>query len=314
MWRRQKNLALPGACADNSAKVHAQLSPKFFKNKQWASPHSLPGLPQVKFAILVLIIVLAGQLLNLSSAFLPSGFISTARAETAFGGDYATAYKNPTYRSKRRPRAKNSLLDAKDKNRKKPSFLLGPQSIFTKAETDPNVFGAQGRGHRTMCVRLCDGFYWPVSYSTTRDRFKKDANQCQSSCTAPTKLFTYRNPGQDIEQMVDRRGKPYSKYKNAFRYRSERVSQCTCRAEPWTEEAKARHVKYAQVEAKRKLLAKKRLKRKKRRYSRRKWKKRRKASLRNRRYRRGSLFRRQSANTRSKRRYRYRSRPTSYRR
>jgi hypothetical protein len=97
--------------------------------------------------------------------------------------------------------------------------------------------GGYGR-YRTLCVRTCDGYYFPVSFSTTRSGIRRDANVCQSSCQVPTKLFYHRNPGADVQHMVDLQGKPYVNMENAFRYREEYVPNCRCKPEPWSEAAK----------------------------------------------------------------------------
>ena len=62
-----------------------------------------------------------------------------------------------------------------------------------------------------MCVRLCDGYDFPISFSATRDRLARDAKTCESSCGGQARLFIYRNPGADVEDMVDLRGQPYRK-------------------------------------------------------------------------------------------------------
>ena len=36
--------------------------------------------------------------------------------------------------------------------------------------------------YRTVCVRLCDGSFYPISFSTTPDNFARDEAQCRSSC------------------------------------------------------------------------------------------------------------------------------------
>ncbi len=97
--------------------------------------------------------------------------------------------------------------------------------------------------YRTMCVRLCDGYYWPMSFATTKNRLKHDLRRCQSSCEAPVKLFYYPNPGGDIEQMRDLKGRRYVKLANAFRYRKELVQGCRCKPEPWSKEALAEYKK-----------------------------------------------------------------------
>lgn len=82
--------------------------------------------------------------------------------------------------------------------------------------------------YRTMCVRKCDGYYFPVSYSTLSSKFAGDADQCASNCAAPAELFIYRNPGEEVEHMISLSGEPYSDLPNAWRYRKEFVKGCSC--------------------------------------------------------------------------------------
>jgi hypothetical protein len=105
---------------------------------------------------------------------------------------------------------------------------------------------ATGR-YRTLCVRLCDGFYWPMSHSTIRARFSRDAKQCESGCSGRSQLFVQRSGSDDVEGMVDLKGIPYTQLKNAMRYRKEYVQDCTCRGNPWDPEAIARHRAYAEA-------------------------------------------------------------------
>jgi hypothetical protein len=112
----------------------------------------------------------------------------------------------------------------------------------------PRVSGT----YRTMCVRLCDGYYFPISFSATRDRLARDAKTCESSCGGQARLFVYRNPGADVEDMVDLRGQPYRQLSTAFLYRTEYVPQCRCKPNPWDAEAQERHRMYALAAAKRK--------------------------------------------------------------
>ena len=106
--------------------------------------------------------------------------------------------------------------------------------------------------YRTLCVRLCDGYYFPISFSATRDRFARDAKTCESSCGGQARLFVYRNPGADVEDMADLRGQPYKQLSTAFLYRTEYVPQCRCKPNPWDTEAQERHRMYALAAAKRK--------------------------------------------------------------
>lgn len=106
--------------------------------------------------------------------------------------------------------------------------------------------------YSTVCVRLCDGYYWPVSFSTTADNFGRDRVTCERSCGQPARLFVYRNPGGEPAEMRDLDRQPYSRLKTAFLYRSKYDAQCKCKADPWEQEAKNRHKLYALEAASRK--------------------------------------------------------------
>ena len=53
-----------------------------------------------------------------------------------------------------------------------------------------------GVSYRTVCVRLCDGSYFPLSFATTADHFDEDEQLCKSRCGTPAKLYVYKNPGR----------------------------------------------------------------------------------------------------------------------
>jgi hypothetical protein len=87
-----------------------------------------------------------------------------------------------------------------------------------------------GSGYRTVCVRMCDGYYYPISYSAGPNKFPDDEKTCQASCpAAEAQLFTHRNPGEDINQAVSQGGQPYTAIPNAFRYRQSFDNACTCK-------------------------------------------------------------------------------------
>jgi hypothetical protein len=84
--------------------------------------------------------------------------------------------------------------------------------------------------YRTVCVRLCDGYYFPVSFSTLPNHFGRDAEVCQSKCAAPAQLFYYQNPGGAVDQMVSfTDNQLYTKLKTAFLYRKEYINGCSCK-------------------------------------------------------------------------------------
>jgi len=90
---------------------------------------------------------------------------------------------------------------------------------------------APGSTFRTICVRMCDGYYFPISFAATQDRLQHDAQACQSQCSGPAKLYYYPNPGGEVQQAVGIDGTPYTSLPNAFRYRKELVSSCSCKGQ-----------------------------------------------------------------------------------
>ncbi len=94
--------------------------------------------------------------------------------------------------------------------------------------------------YRTLCVRLCDGYYWPISYSATRDQLGVDAQQCEASCGSPARLYIHRTGG-GVEEMADLYGKPYAELPTAFLYRKKFIAACRCKPEPWSAEAQAEY-------------------------------------------------------------------------
>jgi uncharacterized protein DUF2865 len=84
--------------------------------------------------------------------------------------------------------------------------------------------------YRTLCVRLCDGYYFPVSFSTLPNHFQRDAEVCQSRCAAPAELYYHQNPGGAVEQAISvTTQQPYTSLKSAWRYRKEFVQGCSCK-------------------------------------------------------------------------------------
>ena len=88
----------------------------------------------------------------------------------------------------------------------------------------------QGGSLRTVCVRTCDGYYFPISYATNASRFAQDEKACQRLCpAAEVMLFSYPTQGADITQATSINGQPYSSLPNALKYRSEFNPACTCK-------------------------------------------------------------------------------------
>jgi Protein of unknown function (DUF2865) len=118
-------------------------------------------------------------------------------------------------------------------------------NLFGNNNSNPNPPGAdvgpQSGTFRTVCVRSCDGAYFPISFATVPARFPDDEKTCKALCpAAEATLFAYRNPGEDMNQAVSISGQPYTSSPNAFRFRQEFSPTCSCKAagQTWSDALK----------------------------------------------------------------------------
>jgi hypothetical protein len=153
-----------------------------------------------------------------------------------------------------RDNQRRSVLTALAQNNCGPQYAnaaRGPgnflESLFGNNNSNPVAppgadLGAQSGTYRTVCVRSCDGAYFPISFATVPGRFPDDEKTCKALCpAAEATLFSYRNPGEDMNQAVSISGQPYSSSPNAFRYRQEFNPSCACKAagQTWSDALKS---------------------------------------------------------------------------
>ena len=89
---------------------------------------------------------------------------------------------------------------------------------------------AVSSGTHSVCVRLCDGFTFPLgAYRGESDRASHEAT-CHSECPgAQTALFLLSPGSEQITDAVNARtGKPYSSLPDAFHYTTVLDEACTC--------------------------------------------------------------------------------------
>lgn len=101
-----------------------------------------------------------------------------------------------------------------------------------------------GGVYRTLCVRTCDGYYFPISGSASRSKFHKDVDACSARCSGAKLYYLPRN-SEDIAAMVDLSGRRYDELRTAFVYRKKLINGCACRPMPWSAAERARHNRYA---------------------------------------------------------------------
>ncbi len=82
-------------------------------------------------------------------------------------------------------------------------------------------------GTRTLCVRTCDGYYFPIEFSAPSSRFDTDAAACQSMYAADgqAELFVQSN-SDEVANATSLSGQRYGDQPYAFAYRQAYAPAC----------------------------------------------------------------------------------------
>jgi hypothetical protein len=135
----------------------------------------------------------------------------------------------------RRPRDKTASANVRDlsSSSRDRSSSRSVKVINGNGDREENI--GPGGTYRTLCVRTCDGYYFPVSFSTTSSHFQDDVKSCSAMCPgAETKLYYHSIPDQEPEEMISLAKEPYTTLPTAFKYRVNGASAtagCTCQAQ-----------------------------------------------------------------------------------
>jgi hypothetical protein len=93
--------------------------------------------------------------------------------------------------------------------------------VLTVATSAPASFAQS----QAVCVRLCDGYFFPASTAASSG----DEASCSSLCPdAPTASYSIPAGSDRIEDAVSALGERYSALPVALRYRTTRDNTCTC--------------------------------------------------------------------------------------
>jgi hypothetical protein len=112
-----------------------------------------------------------------------------------------------------------------DRSRRPTSLEIRPDvPIDPRPPIESRIRSVSGK---TICVRTCDGYYFPVQIRPGTRRDEGD-EVCQSLCpAAQTRLYSLR--GDDVANAVSTEGEPYEDLDNAFVYRQRFDPACFCR-------------------------------------------------------------------------------------
>jgi len=162
-----------------------------------------------------------------SVAGAPPAGLRAASGEVAPGVGGSTIRTAPL----RPPEAKRGFFSILfEGNRPEPAET---QPTEVEPGTDPagdQQFSEQMSGsYRTLCVRTCDGYYFPISFQASRGRLRTDANVCSALCPGTETRLYYHGTGQEAEQAIAAdSGEPITRLPNAFLYRTKVVPGCAC--------------------------------------------------------------------------------------
>jgi Protein of unknown function (DUF2865) len=98
----------------------------------------------------------------------------------------------------------------------------------------------------TVCVRTCDGSFFPISYTGAGSRADSLEEVCRALCpNAEAALYSFPFGGT-IEEAVSASGEPYANLPNADKFEQAYDPNCSCRrqGESWAEALAAAEAKY----------------------------------------------------------------------
>ncbi len=128
------------------------------------------------------------------------------------------------------PDAVREVPTAPDNNiYKDPEFV--PNSDETIVEEGPKV------SSEAVCVRRCDGGFFPVSYSAKRSNIDELDTLCKALCpNAEAEIYT-KSPWRDIETAFSKDGDAYTNHPNALKFQKTLDRECSCKApdQGWAE-------------------------------------------------------------------------------
>ncbi|MEX0346781.1 MAG: DUF2865 domain-containing protein [Rhizobiaceae bacterium] len=88
------------------------------------------------------------------------------------------------------------------------------------------------KNFRTLCVRTCDGYYFPVSFAVSEFDLDRDQKVCEAMCPGTeVRLYYHRVTDEESEDMISISGEPYTELGTAFLYRQpgyKREKSCGC--------------------------------------------------------------------------------------
>jgi hypothetical protein len=120
-------------------------------------------------------------------------------------------------------------------------IVPSPAPALIPLEEQPHPEGTEESvargGSQAVCVRTCDGGFFPLNYSAKRTDSQTLTELCQALCpNVETAVYT-RSPSREIQSAVSLDGVPYVEMQNALKYQKVFDASCTCKSpkQSWVE-------------------------------------------------------------------------------
>jgi Protein of unknown function (DUF2865) len=100
----------------------------------------------------------------------------------------------------------------------------------TRPDVQEQDAGRSLGGRRLVCVRTCDGFFFPLS--TVPGGRERADDMCHALCPgAEAQAFSMPEGDQALDRAVSLTGKPYTQLPTAFKYTKSFDASCSCKRE-----------------------------------------------------------------------------------
>lgn len=112
--------------------------------------------------------------------------------------------------------------------------ILNPSGTGAVITIEPNMSRIRGE-LATVCVRTCDGYFFPMSNAASARDFARDQQNCESACPGiGVELYYHSSADKERTEMFSSvSGEPYSQLPAAYLYKQpgvQRPAGCGCNA------------------------------------------------------------------------------------
>lgn len=161
-----------------------------------------------------------------------------ARIIAALQGQNCAGFAAPAARQNTAPSIFDGLFGGEVVDPVDPS-LAAPDGQQGLSPDGMPLEGSAENPVRTLCVRKCDGYYFPVSFASVPATFPAQEQACRAMCpAAEVELFAYAPMTETPEQAVSTStGMMLRDMPNAFKFRTSYDPACSCKrpGESWAE-------------------------------------------------------------------------------